>query len=439
VKGSIRDRLAKLFAMLGSDNAGERENARAAILKILHASRKTWNDLTELLKTGDQPDASWNVGDDRAPPAGQAANTNVSALDLVHYLLEQYLELRPHEYIAIALWGMHTFVYDQFTVTPRLALLSPVRGCGKSTVLGLLALLTARGRKDDGITAAAIFRLVDREHCTLLLDEADNIGLDSNGILRSVLNSGHRRGGSLTRVIKDVPRRFSTFAPMAIAAIGALPLPIMHRSIVVRMERGTRDLRRFDENDLDDVNIAYAMALVWARDVKLDHDPKLPDELRNRPADNWRPLVAIADSFGRKWGAAARKAAIEFARTHTDEDAGVTLLNDIYTIFRAHRVDRLASVALVAELIALDDSPWADWRGLCDDQQPRRLSPGELARLLAPFRIRPKSIWPPGERTRRTKSAKGYLRSQFEPAWRAYCGEGGTPSQPSKGGRLRGS
>ena len=133
-----------------------------------------------------------------------------------------------------------------------------------------------------------------------------------------------------------------------IAAIGVLPLPIMHRSLLIRMERATRNLRRFDESDLDDVNIAYAMALVWARGVKLDPDPKLLDELRNRPADNWRPLIAIADSFGRKWGAAARKAAVEFARTHTDEDAGVTLLKDIYTIFRAHRVDRLASVALVA-------------------------------------------------------------------------------------------
>ena len=158
-------------------------------------------------------------------------------------------------------------------VTPRLALMSPVRGCGKTTALALLALLTARGRKEDGITAAAIFRLVDREHCTLLLDEADNLGLDHNGILRSVLNSGHRRGGSLTRVIKDTPKKFSTFAPMAIAAIGALPLPIMHRSIVIHMSRATRTLRRFDETD-PAVDVAYSMTRAWARDVQLQHRPR---------------------------------------------------------------------------------------------------------------------------------------------------------------------
>jgi hypothetical protein len=77
------------------------------------------------------------------------------------------------------------------------------------TVLALLALLTARGRKDDSISAAAIIRLVDREHCTLLCDEADNLGLGHNSILRAVLNSGHRKGGSRTLLVKDAPRRFS--------------------------------------------------------------------------------------------------------------------------------------------------------------------------------------------------------------------------------------
>jgi hypothetical protein len=193
-------------------------------------------------------------------------------------------------------------------VTPRLALVSPVRGCGKTTVLLLLELLVARGRKEDGISAAAIFRLI---------------------------------GGSLTRVIKDRPRRFLTFAPMGIAAIGALLLPIMHRSLIVPMKRATRKLRQFNESDLDDVNIAYAMVLRWAKEVQLNLDPELPEGLRNRPADNWRPLIAIADSFGPAWGVIAREAAVEFARTYRDEDAGVILLNDIRGIFAARGDDRL--------------------------------------------------------------------------------------------------
>ena len=415
----FRDRLAKLFALLGSDNLGERENARTKIDEILRKNRKSWNDLTELLQMG-SVSPNWNTDDDDAAPYGETTDANVSALDLVHHLLREYSEMScSHAYVATALWSLHTHVYNQFMVTPRLALVSPVRGCGKTTVLALLQFLTARGRKEDGITAAAIFRLVDREHCTLLLDEADNLGLDRDGILRSVLNSGHRRGGSLTRVIKDAPRRFSTFAPLAIAAIGTLPLPVMHRSLVIHMSRSTRNLRRFDETD-PVVNAAYAMIRTWARDVQLQHDPELPTELRNRPADNWRVLIAVADSFGPAWGTRAREAAVDFSRAHRDEDAQVTLLNDICHVFNDLGADRLASKTLVAGLVEMDDALWADWRGLRDDQQPRRLSQGELARLLAPFGIRPRTIWP-RQRNRGTKSAKGYMRSQFTKAWREFC------------------
>jgi hypothetical protein len=281
VKGPDRDRLVKLFRMLGSDNPGERGNTWAIIDEILRKHRMSWNDLVELVQTA-PAEPSHNADADNAAPSDETTGANVSALDVVHHILKEYFEVGRHEYVAVALWGLHTFVYSQFMVTPRLALVSPVRGCGKTTMLALLALLTARGRKEDGITAAAIFRLVDREHCTLLLDEADNLGLDRNGILRSVLNSGHRRGGSITRVIKDAPKKFATFAPMAIAAIGALPLPIMHRSIVIHMSRATRTLRRLDGTD-PAIDAAYTMTRAWARDVQLQCNPELPAELRNRP------------------------------------------------------------------------------------------------------------------------------------------------------------
>jgi hypothetical protein len=428
-EGDLRKRLTKLFGLLGSDNTNERENARAIIDELLRKNRKSWNDLTELLQTGN--DGSW-IDDDGPTAPPDVADFN--ALDLTHGLLEQYLELKPHEYVALALWILHTHIYSQFRYTPRLALVSPVRGCGKSTGLALLELLVARARKDDSITAAAIIRLIDREHCTLLCDEADNLGLGHNSILRAVFNSGHAKGGSRTLLVKGMPQRFSTFAPLAIAAIGMLPLPIMHRSIVVHMERATRQLRFFDGKD-PALNYTYSLIRVWARDVKLNPNPNLPDELRNRPADNWRVLVSIADSFGREWGARARKTASDFARSYRDEDAAVTLLGDIRAIFDALNLDRLTSARLVDELVAMEDAGWGDWRGIHDDQQPRQLSQGELARLLAPFGIRPRSIWP-RQRNQDSRSRKGYLRSQFEPAWRAYCDSTGTPAQSSKIARL---
>jgi hypothetical protein len=119
----------------------------------------------------------------------------------------------------------------------------------------------------------------------------------------------------------------------------------------------------------------------------------------------------------------------------------VVLLRHIRDVFDARGVDRLFSRVLVQALNEIDDAPWSEWRGVRDDQQPRRLSQGELARLLRPFRIRPRTVWP-----MRTTSAKGYYRHQFEQAWRNYCdgqAADGTPSQPSRTvlgrGRRRGA
>src|SRR5262245_39917160 len=120
MKSQVRDRLAKLFAMFGSDNVGERENARTIINEILRKNRKSWNDLTELLQSG-SGDTAWNIDDGEAAP-GNPVGANVNALDLVHGLLEEHFELKQHECVAIALWTLHTHVYNQFLITPRLAL-----------------------------------------------------------------------------------------------------------------------------------------------------------------------------------------------------------------------------------------------------------------------------------------------------------------------------
>jgi uncharacterized protein DUF3631 len=435
----VRKRLSQLFALLGSDNVHEREVARQKLDEWLRKNKRNWNDLVELLQTGSS-DVAWQ--DDEQAETAAPNVRSINALELVKYVLEQYVDMQPHEYIGWALWILHSHVFNRFMVSPRLAFTSPVRGCGKTTAFALTEALSARAQRMDGVTAAAIYRMIDSMHCTLLIDEADNLGLMANGSLRAVLNSGHRKGGRITRVIRDQPKRFSTFAPMAIAAIGILPLPIMARSIVIHMERtdGTHVLKRLEASEIDDpnseLNIIYRQIFEWARGITLDPDPEMPAELRNRPADNWRPLLSVADSFGPAWSKAAREAAITFHRSYHDEDIGVVLLADILTIFNTTRADRIASEQLVAHLNDMDDAGWSEWRGLRDDQRPRPLSQAQPALILKNFGIRPRSIWPP-RRKPGAKSRKGYLRSQFEKAWRQYCSQDGTAAQNSNVRQLR--
>jgi hypothetical protein len=239
-------------------------------------------------------------------------------------------------------------------------------------------------------------------------------------------------------MIQGQPQSFSTFAPLALAAIGTLPLPLMSRSIVIRMERhdGSLNLRRFDSEDTGDLDLIYRQIVNWARDVVLNPEPDIPDAVRNRQADNWRPLLAITDACGPAWGALAREAAIAFTRGYHDEDPVVLLLRDVLAIFNARGADRIPSEVLVADLNELEDAPWAEWRGVHDDQQPRRLSQNMLASLLRSFLIRPRKFWPL-RRGPTSKSFRGYFRSQFEQAWRSYCQEGGTPEQRNNISYLR--
>ena len=332
-------------------------------------------------------------------------------------------------------------------VTPRLALRSPVANCGKTTLLDVLSRLVARPEKFDAISVAAIFRLIDMMHPTLLIDEADNLGIMSqpNGRLRSVFNSGHRKGGTSGLMEDGQVRKFSTFAPMALAlpdAMHGLPRTLNSRCITIAMERhdGQRKLERFDTiRPHPEFDIAYRQIRLWHDDLQqqpLDPDPEMPAKINNRLADNWRPLLAIADSLG--WGERAREALAVFAQEYIDVDVRILLLIDIRKVFDTCGLDRISSKDLLDALHAMDESDWREFRGIRGDGSLHRLRDSELAAMLRDYRIRSRTIWP-ANRTADSKSSKGYRRSQFEAVWRAYCTDvDGTAAhgRPGKGLQL---
>jgi hypothetical protein len=422
-------RVRSLFGQIGSSNANEATTAREKLIKLLADQGLTWNDVSACIAAADEDDRVRAAqASHRSPPhgpPGSAANLEVNPLELVLHLVEQYVAVTPEERIAIALWILHEIVFDRYELTPRLALLSPVRGCGKTRLLTLLELLTQNPDRADNVSAASIYYELERGLRTLLLDEGDNLGLLNNPTLRSVLN-GNQRGCFVKRFIAGRTRKFPTFTPLAIAAIGMLPLPLLDRSIIINMQRAPQQMARLDVRD----PVVFAVRNEirnWAAACKLNPDPDIP--WRNRAADNWRVLLAIADDLG--YGEAARAAAITLGANRPDQDPGVLLLTDIRGIFDRLGVDRIASKVLIDELRALDDGMWNDWRGPNDDRPPRKLNQSDLARLLRLFNIRPQTVWPV-QRRPDSRSARGYLRTQFEAAWASYCPPADTPTQPSK-------
>jgi hypothetical protein len=431
-------KLKKFHALLGSDNSAEREAARAKLIELLARHKKTWNDMPELLSTAESPQQQEDDepnGDPVAIPA---------SLDLIKEILRRHLHLTEHQLVALTLWVAHTFCYAQFSVTPRLALLSPVRSCGKTTLLNIVTALAFKTMKFDHTTPAFLFRTIDRDHPCILLDEGDNQNLLGTGALRTVLNGGYHVDGKFSRCIGGEDRFFSTFAPLAIAAIGELPLPFMSRSVVLRMERAPKaKMIRFDPKTIPQqerqceavYRVTYDWMMQMAQCQQLTLDPPMPPMLPDRARNNWRVLLSVADACSPEWGAAARAAAIALSAGQ-DEDAGVLLLTDIRSIFRRAATDRLSSATIVAGLIDLPEGLWSEWRGLAGNQMPRKLTQGALAMMLAPFNIKPRTIWP-SRRGISDKSARGYLRAQFEEAWANYCDEDDTPPQSSNVTYLR--
>src|SRR5262249_26349812 len=169
----------------------------------------------------------------------------VSGLELVENLvadLIRYVSLDPDYAPVIAFWVIHTYLLDYFFITPRLAITSPEKRCGKTVLLSWLRTTVQRPKSTSNISAAAVYHVVEDQQPTLLIDEADTFR-KLNDELRGVLNSGHRQDGTVDRW--DAKNKklisYSTYSACATALIGDPPSTLQDRSIRIRLRRRRPD------------------------------------------------------------------------------------------------------------------------------------------------------------------------------------------------------
>src|SRR5262249_33816347 len=144
------------------------------------------------------------------------------------------------------------------------------------------------------------------------------------------------------------------WAPKAIATIRELVDTLEDRSIIITLQRKpkTAAVERLRKRDSEEFATLRRKAARWAADNldKLtDPEPAIPDALNDRAADNWRPLLAIADLAGGDWPRRARDAACLLSGEHDDSAVNVGLLADIRTAFGDR--DEMKSADLVAALV----------------------------------------------------------------------------------------
>src|SRR5262249_50370405 len=333
--------------------------------------------------------------------------------------IRRHVVMPDHVADAAAMWVVHTYIVDCFGISPRLAITSPEKGCGKTTLLDVLSRLVWRPLSTANATAAAIFRVVEMLRPTLLIDEADTF-LRDNEELRGVLNSGHRHGGSVLRTVGDdhEPRPFATYSACAIALIGKLPATLADRSITAELRRrlASEAVEPFRHDRTTHLNILARKAARWASD-NADRvrgaDPDIPAGIFNRVADNWRPLLAIADAAGGDWPERARRVLVAMAGVNDDQSTGAMLFADIRDIFSEREADRLPSTELAEALGAIEGRPWAEGR------HGKPITANSLARLLAPYGIAPTTI------RVGTETPKGYQLADFADSFERYLAPDG--------------
>jgi len=405
------------IARLAALPALEYDRERDAAAKLLGCRASTLDNEVKRARTVDAPTGGQGRKLELADPDPwhEPVDGNRLLAEL-HATIRRYVALPEAAAVATTLWIVHTHAFTASSITPRLAITSPEKRCGKSTLLRLVGALVARSLSTASITAPALFRSVELARPTLLIDEADTF-LAQSEELRGIINAGHGRDGAVIRVVGEdlEPHAFSCWAPVAIAAIGKLPGTIEDRSVMIAMRRRTagEEVVRLRLDRLDMFDGIKRRCARWVADNTLtlvEADPDVPGCLNDRASDNWRPLLAIADTAGGDWPASARAAALALNDMEEDEESSVRtmLLTDIRDMFAEKHYDRIASADLADHLGTLEHRPWPEW------VKGRPITARQVARLLAPFKIAPSSV------RIGTATPKGYMREQFADAFSRY-------------------
>jgi putative DNA primase/helicase len=355
------DRLARLDLL-----AYERERKQAA--QRLGIRESVLDKIVEQRRRESQQNGS----DDFLAPV-EAWPHSVDGNELLSDLcdvFERHVVLHWSAGLACALWTLHAHAFNAAAHSPILDISSPTKRCGKTQLLAAVSLLVPKPLSAANVTAATVFRAIDRWHPTLLIDEVDTFLADKSD-LRGVLNSGHTKSSAyVLRCVGDdsVPQQFSTWCPKVFAHIGRVDPTLEDRSvrIILRRRIKTETIDRIPKGDpYADLRRKCAR---WAADKfkQLEEaEPRIPKALNDRAADNWCPLLAIAEACG--WEEKAREAALHLSEIDDDETDAIMLLGDLADLFDREERENPSSVSMpsadiVRKLAEMEDRKWPEYR-----------------------------------------------------------------------------
>jgi hypothetical protein len=314
----------------------------------------------------------------------------------VESILRHAISMGEHEYTAVTLWIAHTYVYQHFSLTPRLLITSHRPGHGKTKLASVIARLSKDGQHLSTAVTGPLLGRIRKEYpggLMLALDQLDNafdMKAQGTGALLDKIIAGADRGSKQAILVQGgsgwVSELFDLSFPMVLVKIGDLPSAALNsRCILIQMhpatEKQDRELQRYTTAMLNRdigrlvrpqmlkpamlkaqvlpkgkqpkaIMPALLPSIIRGLESKLAKwEPQFPPGFLNRARDKWRPLLTIAEAAGVKWTRRAHLAAMALeSEEEVDAPPGAIVLTKLAQVIADFPHPIITTAEVVAAL-----------------------------------------------------------------------------------------
>jgi uncharacterized protein DUF3854 len=235
-----------------------------------------------------------------------------------------------------ALFCLNTHVFELFDTTPYLLYESATGGCGKTTSLEYHEAVCARAYLSVDPSAAALYRKIDRDHPTWLLDEAALLQSKGDHIreMLAIFDAGYKAGATVSRCEDhgEGIRDFNVFCPKVLSRIGGFRGTLLDRGIVIHLEKSgklpqtRRKILRKEAAPLRQALEAYALQYSAQLQQIYECEPEEGywPEMSGREEEIWGPLLIHARLAGKE----IEHRAVKIARHFSGRKAEIAIAED---------------------------------------------------------------------------------------------------------------
>ena len=348
-------------------------------------------------------------------------------------IIKRHMSIFPYQADTVALWIVmaHIHEHSEIETAPFLNITSPTKRAGKTTLLTIIKEFVPRPLPLTDYSTSALFRVIEKYHPTLLLDEIDLKGsnkADDNGELSALLNGSQSR--ETAYILRSMPSQtgnksdwepmtFDTWCPKVLSGIRGLRDTTLDRSTIINLarKRHTDKLPRWRNRDRIAILELHSRVVRWTGDcqdkivrAREEVRERLPEYLNDRECDTWELLLALAHVAGKDWFEKGISACVEISKTADDKlSYSEILIGDLKLIYQAKdNPEFMPSHDILEALNWREDRPWQAW------SRGHPMTAHALSKLLKDFGVAP------FQKKNHGQPIRGYELTDLTPIFNRY-------------------